>query len=73
MPAAAELIAAWSGGVPRLINRAAHLALHVACLDLAPRVERDAVARALERLAPALRTGADPGCAAPAEVLGAAT
>ena len=73
VPEAAELIAAWSGGVPRLINRAAHLALHVACLDLAPRVERDAVARALERLAPAPRVCTDPGRPAPAEVLGAAT
>jgi type II secretory pathway predicted ATPase ExeA len=72
-PAAAELIATWSGGVPRLINRAAHLALHVACLDLAPRVERDAVARALERLAPPPRTSTESAHAAPAEVLGAAT
>lgn len=51
-PAAAELIAEWSGGIPRLINRAAHLALYVAYLDLARRVEADAVQRALERLTP---------------------
>jgi general secretion pathway protein A len=52
-PEAAELLAEWSGGVPRLINRAAHLALHVAYLDLAARVEADAVRRALDNLLPA--------------------
>ncbi len=51
-PAAAQRIAEWSGGVPRLINRAAHLALHVAYLDLAPHVSADAVHRALDRLSP---------------------
>jgi len=51
-PSAVELIAEWSGGVPRLINRAAHLALHVAYLDLARRVELDAVRRAVEGLGP---------------------
>jgi type II secretory pathway predicted ATPase ExeA len=49
-PAAIELIGEWSGGVPRLINRAAHLALHVAYLDLASRIEPEAVRRALDRL-----------------------
>lgn len=52
-PEAAALIAEWSGGVPRLINRLAHLALHVACLDLARRVQVEAVRRALDRLAAA--------------------
>ncbi len=51
-PAAAELIAEWSGGIPRLINRVAHLALQVAYLDLAAHVEPDAVRRAIERLSP---------------------
>jgi type II secretory pathway predicted ATPase ExeA len=49
---AAELITGWSEGVPRLINRVAHLSLHVAYLDLARRVERDHVDRALARMAP---------------------
>jgi type II secretory pathway predicted ATPase ExeA len=49
--AAARLIAEWSNGVPRLINRAAHLALHVGCLNLAERIEEDAVRQALGRLA----------------------
>ncbi len=51
-PTAAALIAEWSGGVPRLINRVAHLALQTAYLDLAPRVEPEAVRRAIGRLAP---------------------
>ena len=51
-PQAAARIAEWSGGVPRLINRAAHLALHVEYLDLATHVSADAVRRALERLSP---------------------
>ena len=51
-PEAATLIADWSGGVPRLVNRVAHLALRVAYLDLARRVEPAAVGRALEQLAP---------------------
>lgn len=50
-PEATRLIAEWSGGVPRLVNRAAHLALHVACLNLAERVEESAVRQALDRLA----------------------
>lgn len=50
---AAAAIAEWSGAVPRLVNRVAHLALHVAYLDLATRVELDAVDRAIERLGPA--------------------
>jgi type II secretory pathway predicted ATPase ExeA len=76
-PDAAQLIAEWSGGVPRLINRLAHLALHVAYLDVAPRVDRDAVARALVRLTPpAVRASAftpNSGAATPAEALGAVT
>jgi general secretion pathway protein A len=51
-PAAVDLIAEWSGGVPRLVNRAAHLALRVAYLDLARRVEPDAVRRAIDSLTP---------------------
>ncbi len=50
-PKAAKLIGDWSESVPRLINRAAHLALHVAYLDLAQRVEPDHVRRAIARLA----------------------
>ena len=50
-PDAVELIGDWSDGVPRLINRAAHLALHVAYLDLARRVEPDHVRRAVARMA----------------------
>ncbi len=53
-PAAAALIAEWSGGVPRLVNRVAHLALHAAYLDLVSQVTPDAVQRALERITPAL-------------------
>ncbi|MBU0617820.1 MAG: AAA family ATPase [Planctomycetes bacterium] len=49
-PDAVELIGDWSDGVPRLINRAAHLALHVAYLDLARRVEPDHVRRAVARM-----------------------
>jgi type II secretory pathway predicted ATPase ExeA len=49
-PDAVALIADWSEGVPRLINRAAHLALNVAYLDLARRVEPDHVHRALARM-----------------------
>jgi type II secretory pathway predicted ATPase ExeA len=49
-PEASRLIAEWSGGIPRLVNRAAHLALHVGCLNLAERVEESAVRQALSRL-----------------------
>jgi general secretion pathway protein A len=49
-PEAVELIGDWSEAVPRLINRAAHLALHVAYLDLARRVEPKHVRRAIARL-----------------------
>ncbi|HUU97940.1 MAG TPA: AAA family ATPase [Phycisphaerae bacterium] len=49
-PEAGRLVAEWSGGVPRLVNRAAHLALHVGCLNLAERVEESAVRQALSRL-----------------------
>lgn len=41
----------WSAGVPRLINRLAHLSLQVACLALATQVDAGAVQRAAERLA----------------------
>jgi len=51
-PDAAKLIGDWSEGVPRLINRAAHLALHVAYLDLAQRVGVDHVRRAIARVVP---------------------
>ena len=73
-PAAVELIAEWSGGVPRLINRAAHLALHVGYLDLARRVEPDAVRRALAGLGPGyeLRTEDRAGMPALAGALGVA-
>jgi type II secretory pathway predicted ATPase ExeA len=53
-PEAAALIAEWSAGIPRLINRVAHLALQVASLDLAKRVEAEAVQRAISRLMPDL-------------------
>ncbi|MEW6252978.1 MAG: AAA family ATPase [Planctomycetota bacterium] len=51
-PDAAARIAEWSWGVPRLINRAAHLALHVAWLELAVQVTPQHVAQAIERLLP---------------------
>lgn len=47
---AADSIARWSGGIPRLINRIANLSMHVTYVDLAKRVTADAVARAAERL-----------------------
>lgn len=50
-PDAVERIADWSRCVPRLINRVAHLALHVAYVDLADRVDADAIERAIEQLA----------------------
>jgi len=70
-PEAASEIAAWSGCVPRLINRAAHLALHVAYLDLAPRVTPEAVRRAVARLAPVSEPQVGPR-AAPPELVGIA-
>ena len=51
-PEAVEMIADWSQGVPRLINRLAHLALHVAYVDLAKHVGADPVRRAIQRLEP---------------------
>lgn len=48
--AAGAAIAEWSRGVPRLINRLAHLSLHTAYLDLASHVEVEAVRRAAQRL-----------------------
>jgi general secretion pathway protein A len=59
-PTAAALIAEWSGGVPRLINRVAHLALQTAYLDLAARVEPEAVRRAIKRLVPAGDSNVEP-------------
>lgn len=50
-PEAAAAIADWSGCVPRLINRLAHLALHVAALERSPTVDAAAVQRAAARLA----------------------
>jgi len=47
---AAALLAEWSRGIPRLINRAAHLALHVAALQAVKRVDEDAARQALHRL-----------------------
>lgn len=75
MPEAAGEIAAWSGCVPRLINRAAHLALHVAYLDLAPQVTAEAVRRAVARLAPVSEPRPGPRAATPelVELAGAAT
>ncbi|MCK4342221.1 MAG: AAA family ATPase [Phycisphaerae bacterium] len=52
LPEAAALIAEWSGGVPRLINRVAHLSLHAAYLNLAPQVTPEVVRSAIERVAP---------------------
>lgn len=49
-PDASDMIAAWSGGVPRLINRAAHLSLQVASLNLAKRIDGGLVTQAVERL-----------------------
>lgn len=49
-PSAASLIALWSNGSPRLINRVANLAMHVAYLERAARVENEAVRHAIERL-----------------------
>ncbi|MGE0481417.1 MAG: ExeA family protein [Phycisphaerae bacterium] len=65
-PDAARRIAAWSGGVPRLINRVAHLALHVAYLDLARRIETGSVERAIARVA-----AREPRAAGAAATLGA--
>ena len=48
---AATAVAEWSHGIPRLVNRLAHLALQVACLQLAKSVEEDAVHQAIQRLA----------------------
>lgn len=48
--AAAEAIGRWSEGVPRLINRLAHLALQVAAVQSAQRVEEAAVQQAIQRL-----------------------
>ena len=52
-PAAAALIAEWSNGVPRLVNRAAHLALQAGALQLTTDIEEQTVRRALARLAAA--------------------
>ncbi len=49
-PAAASLIALWSGGVPRLINRVASLAMHISGRARSERVEPESVRRAVERL-----------------------
>lgn len=49
-PAAAAEIARWSAGVPRLINRAAHLALQTAYLERAKQVTPAHVQRALEKM-----------------------
>lgn len=65
-PEAAALIADWSGGIPRLINRVAHLAMHVAYLELAKRVERDAVSRAIDRLTPSRGEPSDEAAGRPA-------
>jgi type II secretory pathway predicted ATPase ExeA len=51
-PGTAQVIGEWSEGVPRLINRAAHLSLHVAYLDLARRVEPAHARRAIARMTP---------------------
>lgn len=47
---AAGLIGLWSRGVPRLINRVAHLALQVGFMDQTERVDQCCVERALERI-----------------------
>ncbi|MGD8451489.1 MAG: AAA family ATPase [Phycisphaerae bacterium] len=44
-------ITEWSGGVPRLVNRLAHLSLQVASLSLAAQVDASAIQCAAERLA----------------------
>lgn len=49
-PAAAERIADWSLGVPRLISRAAHLALSLAQLERSPRVTAKIMEAALGQL-----------------------
>ncbi len=49
---AAQVIAEWSAGVPRLVNRLAHLSMHVAYLELAKRVDAAAVRSAIDRLLP---------------------
>lgn len=49
-PEAAAMIAEWSGCVPRLINRLAHLALHVVALERGTVVNAEAVQRAAARL-----------------------
>jgi type II secretory pathway predicted ATPase ExeA len=68
-PEAAAVIADWSAGVPRLINRLAHLALHVTYLELAQQVGPDGVRRAIERLTPAATAAGD--APVPAAAVGA--
>jgi MSHA biogenesis protein MshM len=51
-PEAVRMITEWSENVPRLINRVAHLALHVAYIDRSKQVGPDVVRRAIERLEP---------------------
>lgn len=65
---AAAVIAEWSGCVPRLVNRLAHLALHVAHLQQAQRIDEDAVRQAIGRL-----TGFEPTSASGAEAAGVHT
>ena len=48
---AATAVAEWSHGIPRLVNRLAHLALQVAGLQLAKSVDENAVHQAIQRLA----------------------
>ena len=48
--AAVASIALWSRCVPRLVNRAAHLALQIACVQVSDKVDNGIVHMAFERL-----------------------
>jgi hypothetical protein len=67
---ALDLIARGSGGLPRLLNQAAHLALALTCQAGAGRVDAEGALEALARLgleveeAPPTVTGAEPAAAA---------
>lgn len=64
---AATAIARWSRGVPRHINRIAHLSLHMAYLELRRKVQAADVIAAQNRLLPCDAETARSACSEPAE------
>ncbi|MBN2445853.1 MAG: AAA family ATPase [Phycisphaerae bacterium] len=54
---AAAVIAEWAGGVPRVVHRVAHLALHIAALQLRQQVDEQTVRQAFTRLVKPTMTG----------------